>query len=85
MGNTMEDMIGEGLIGTAGDPTFFGLLMIGLFAGVLLVTNTRGDVKIMIMIPVTLLAAAFAPILQIPLIVISAVIVILAGLKFINR
>jgi hypothetical protein len=85
MGNTIEDMIGSGLIGTVGDPTFFGLLLIGAVAGVLLVTNTRGDVKIMILVPTTILAATFAPILRIPLMLIGAVVIVLAALKFINR
>lgn len=85
MGNTIEDMIGSGLIGTVGDPAFFGLLLIGAVAGVLLVTNTRGDVKIMILVPTTILAATFAPILRIPLMLIGAVVIVLAALKFINR
>ena len=82
---TIGDIIGSAMILTVGDPIFVGLLLVGCIMGILLVNNVRGSVLGMILIPTSILAAVFAPVLRIPIMFICAVLIVLAITKFINR
>ena len=80
-----EDIIQTGLLQSAGDPAFLGLMLVGLFAGLVFVMNVRTDVKVMIMVPACIMACVVIPILLIPVLIIVAVVIMMAILKFMNR
>ena len=81
----IESLIHNGALNTVGDPTFLGLLVLGFFLAFIFFQNTRFDAKMVVIIPATFLAIAFAPILMILTAFILSGLLYLALNKLISR
>ena len=57
----IENIIGSGLMLILGNAAFIGVMVIAFFGGWVLLSNTRADVKVLIIFPALILAAAFWP------------------------
>jgi len=81
----IENIIGGGLMMILGNSALIGVLVLSFFGGWVLLSNTRADVKVLVIFPALILAAAFWP----PLLLLYALgfmlIVGWAFMKAINR
>jgi len=81
----IENIIGSGLMMILGNSALIGVLVLSFFGGWVLLANTRADVKVLIIFPALILAAAFWP----PLLILYAlgfmVVVGWAVMKAINH
>ena len=55
----IENIIGSGLMMILGNSALIGVLILSFFGGWVLLANTRADVKVMVIFPALILAAAF--------------------------
>lgn len=55
----IENIIGSGLMMILGNTALIGVMIIAFFGGWVLLANTRSDVKMMVIFPALILAAAF--------------------------
>jgi len=85
MGATIETFISDNVAGIAGNDMYIGLLIIAMFFGISLVSGSRLDAKLMILVPAVLLASAFLPILKFLFVVIGGGILWMAMTRLLNR
>jgi hypothetical protein len=83
--NVFEGIMQTGFLAAVGNPAFLGLFMIGAFAGVMFILPTRTDVKIMVLVPVALMACSLIPVLIIPVALLIVALLVFAFSKFVNR
>lgn len=83
--STVETFIGDGMAQVTGDPVFFGLMLLGFFFSFVMLQGTRLDVKLLVLVPIALLAAPFIPWLPIVLGLVCAGILYFALTKFDQR
>jgi len=57
----LENWMGDGFATVIGDPIFMGLMILGFFFGFVMLQGTRLDAKLLVLVPVALLAAPFFP------------------------
>lgn len=60
---TLEAQIGAGVVAIVGDPSFIGIIILGLFTGIVVVQNQRGDGKALGIMGAAILASHFMPVL----------------------
>jgi hypothetical protein len=56
---TLENWMGDGFAQTVGDPIVMGLMLLGFFAGFTMLQGLRMDAKLLILVPVAILAIPF--------------------------
>lgn len=63
MGSPIEAALANGMLGIVGDPLYTGLLVLGFFAGFVILQNTSLPLKVLIITGAAFLASAFIPFL----------------------
>lgn len=81
----IENIIGNGLMLILGNSALIGVLVLSFFGGWVILANTRADVKVLIIFPALVMAAAFWPPLLIVYVFGFMVIVGWALMKAINH
>ena len=61
MSSPLEDYVGTQMTAVTGDPVFGGILVLLFFVGIVMVNNSRLDVKLMVIVPAFILALVFLP------------------------
>lgn len=80
-----ESIIGDGITYVIGDQTIIGVLFLGFFAAFVALQGTRFDVKVLVMVPVIILATVYIPLLAVLLPLGLAFIIHAAFTKLDNR
>lgn len=57
----VENWISQAGASATGNPVFLGLLVLGFFIGFVTLSQTRIDVKLMVMVSAVILASAYIP------------------------
>jgi len=81
----LEQTIFSGSMQAAGDPLFLGILVFGFFFVFVLLQGSRGDAKLLIVIPALFLAAAFVPWLSLVIVLGVGTILWYAITRFMNK
>jgi hypothetical protein len=80
-----ESLIGNGFGIIFGNPLFLGLILIGLFGAFVMLQGGRLDAKIVVLVPIGILALLFIPGLIFPLAVAVGVLIYLAIMRMIVK
>lgn len=83
--STVEQFMADGFQSSFGDTAVMGILVLAFFGVFVMLQNTRFDAKLAIMVPATILAAAFIPWFGIVLALVLGVVLYLGIIKLISR
>lgn len=81
----METYVGDALTQAAGDPFFLGIMLLGFFFGFVMLQGVRLDSKLLVLVPIAILAIPFIPWLPVVIGLVCAVIAYFAFTKFDNK
>ncbi|MDD3906562.1 MAG: hypothetical protein PHS46_08615 [Candidatus Omnitrophica bacterium] len=81
----LENWAGDGFAQTVGDPIFMGILLLGFFFGFTMLQGLGFSGKLLILVPVAILAFPFIPFLPVFLGLVCAFILYLALAKMDNK
>lgn len=82
---TFESFIGNGLQSVFGDSMWFGILTLVWFGAFTLLQGLRLDAKLAILVPAAILSLMFIPALSFIIVIVLAVILYLALMKFMRH
>lgn len=85
MPSFLENYAGNGVGGVVGDPSILGILFIGFFSAFVMLQDTRLDGKLVVLVPVLILATVFIPWLSVLIALGLGAIVYIALMKLINH
>jgi hypothetical protein len=81
----LAQLIGQGLASIFGNSMWLGVLVLIWFGVITLLQNLRLDAKLAILVPASLLAMVYLPIISIMVAIVFAVVLALAVEKFRSR
>lgn len=81
----LELLIGQGLQSIFGNSMWLGVIILIWFGAITLVQNLRLDAKLAILVPASLLAMVYVPVITILVGIVFAVVLALAVEKFRSR
>jgi len=85
MGTGLESNLAEGVLSAVGNPIYAGLLVLGFFAGFVILQNTSFPLKATIVVAACFLAAAYIPFLGLIAALVSAVILYAGAMRVIGK